>query len=154
MALERNIKNVMALLSSSNKSNHIQVVVGVLKNSSNEVLLSTRTHKTDFADHLEFPGGKKEPDETPRMTLKRELKEELGISIKDISPMGSYIYEYDAFGVELHPFLIKSYKGDPIANEKEQIVWVGIQDLNKVKIIPGSKSIVETLTNIFSIERS
>ena len=29
-----------------------------------------------------------------------------------------------------------------------------IQDLNKVKIIPGSKSIVETLTNIFSIERS
>ena len=144
----------MALLSSSNKNNHIQVVVGVLKNSSNEVLLSTRTNKTDFPDHLEFPGGKKESDETPRMTLKRELKEELGISIKDISSMGSYIYEYDAFGVELHPFLIKSYKGDPIANEKEQIVWVDIQDLNKVKIIPGSKSIVETLTNIFSIERS
>ena len=90
----------------------------------------------------------------PRIALKRELKEELGISIKDIRPMESYIYEYDAFGVELHPFLIKSYKGDPIANEKEQIVWVDIQDLNKVKIIPGSKSIVETLTNIFSTERS
>ena len=144
----------MALLSSSNKNNLTQVVVGILKNSSNEVLLSTRTHKTDFPDYLEFPGGKKELDETPRVALKRELKEELGISIKDIRPMGSYIYEYDAFGVELHPFLIKSYKGDPIANEKEQIVWVDIQDLNKVKIIPGSKSIVETLTNIFSIERS
>ena len=154
MALERNIKNVMALLSSSNKNNHIQVVVGVLKNSSNEVLLSTRTHKTDFPDHLEFPGGKKESDETPRMTLKRELKEELGISIKDILPMESYIYQYDGFGVELHPFLIKSYNGDPIANEKEQLVWVDLQDLSKVKIIPGSKTIVETLTNRFSKERS
>ena len=144
----------MALLSSSNKNNLTQVVVGILKNLGNEVLLSTRTHKTDFPDYLEFPGGKKEPHETPQIALKRELKEELGIYIEDFLPMESYIYQYDGFGVELYPFLIKSYNGDPIANEKEQIVWIDIQDLNKVKIIPGSKSIVETLTNIFSIERS
>jgi len=144
----------MVLLSSSNKNNLTQVVVGILKNSSNEVLLSTRTKKTDFPDFLEFPGGKKEPHETPRMALKRELKEELGIYIEDILAMESYIYQYDGFGVELYPFLIKSFKGDPMANEKEQIVWVDIQDLDKVKIIPGSKSIVETLTSIFSKERS
>jgi len=88
------------------------------------------------------------------MALKRELKEELGIYIEDILAMESYIYQYDSFGVELYPFLIKSFKGDPMANEKEQIVWVDIQDLDKVKIIPGSKSIVETLTSIFSKERS
>ena len=154
MALERSIKNVMALLSSSNKNNLTQVVVGVLKNSSNEVLLSTRTDKSDFPDFLEFPGGKKEPHESPSMALKRELKEELDIYIEDFLAMESYIYQYDSFGVELYPFLIKSYKGDPIANEKEQIVWVEIQDLEAVKIIPGSKSIVEKLINIFSKERS
>ncbi len=131
-----------------------RVVIGIIKNSSNEVLLSTRTKKTDFPEFLEFPGGKKEPHETPRMALKRELKEELGIYIEDILAMESYIYQYDGFGVELYPFLIKSFKGDPMANEKEQIVWVDIQDLDKVKIIPGSKSIVETLTSIFSKERS
>ena len=73
--------------------NHIQVVVGVLKNSSNEVLLSTRTHKTDFPDHLEFPGGKKESDETPKMTLKRELKEETGI-ISNIAERGWRVVGY------------------------------------------------------------
>ena len=71
------------------------MVVAVLKDSNNKILLSTRQHKTDFPDCLEFPGGKKEADETPRAALKRELKEELGIDIEDIQAMESYIYQYD-----------------------------------------------------------
>tara|TARA_B100001250_G_scaffold5948_1_gene4998 strand:+ start:3608 stop:4042 length:435 start_codon:yes stop_codon:yes gene_type:complete len=144
----------MVLLSSSKKNNLTQVVVGVLKDSSNKVLMSTRRHKNDFPDHLEFPGGKKEAHETPRMALKRELKEELSIYIEDFQAMESYKYQYDSFEVELYPFLIKSYKGNPIANENEQIIWVNLQDLCRVKVIPGSKSIVERLTNIFSKEIS
>ena len=144
----------MVLLSSSNKKNLTQVVVAVLKDSNNKILLSTRQHKTDFPDYLEFPGGKKEANETPRAALKRELKEELGIYIEDIQAMESYTYQYDSFGVELYPFFIKSYKGSPVANENEQIIWVDLQDLGKVKIIPGSKSIVETLTNTLNKERS
>ena len=130
------------------------VVTAAILLDRDKILIARRRKGKHPEFKWEFPGGKVNRDETEEEALKRELKEELGISIKDISSMGSYIYEYDAFGVELHPFLIKSYKGDPITNEKEQIVWVDIQDLNKVKIIPGSKLIVETLTNIFSIERS
>ncbi len=154
MVLERNLRNVMVLLSSSDKNNLTQVVVGVLKDSSNKILLSTRKHKNDFPDYLEFPGGKKEADETPMMALKRELKEELGIYIGEFQAMESYIYHYDRFGVHLYPFLIKSYQGSPAANENEQIIWVDIQDLDKVKIIPGSKSIVERITSLLSKDRS
>ena len=51
-----------------------QVVIGIIKNSKNEVLLSTRHHKSDFSDYLEFPGGKKKPYETTKMALKENLK--------------------------------------------------------------------------------
>ena len=144
----------MVLLSSSNKKNLTQVVVAVLKDSNNKILLSTRQHKTDFPDCLEFPGGKKEADETPRAALKRELKEELSIDVKDLLPLDKFFYEYNSFGVELFPFVVINYLGKPVANEREKIIWVDLEDLGKVKIIPGSISIVQALTEEISIGRS
>ncbi len=130
-----------------------QVVIGILKNTNNEVLLSTRHYKTDFSDCLEFPGGKKEPNESNVVALKRELKEELGINIKEILPIEKFIYQYDTLGVELYPFKIHSYSGDLVANEKEEIIWVNIEDLDKVKILPGSKPIVQSLIRDFNTDR-
>ncbi len=103
---------------------------------------------------MEFPGGKKQPYESTETALKRELKEELSIDIKDLLPMDKFFYEYNSFGVELFPFVVINYLGKPIANEKEKIIWVDLEDLGKVKIIPGSISIVQALTEEISRERS
>ena len=131
-----------------------QVVIGIIKNSKNEVLLSTRHHKSDFSDYLEFPGGKKEPYETTKMALKRELKEELNIDVEDLLSMDKFLYQYDSFGVELYPFIVINYSGKPVANEKEKIIWVDLEDLDKVKIIPGSMPILQVLANEINIKRS
>ena len=131
-----------------------QVVIGIIKNSKNEVLLSTRCYKSDFSDCMEFPGGKKQPYESTEMALKRELKEELSIDVKDLLPLDKFFYEYNSFGVELFPFVVINYLGKPVANEREKIIWVDLEDLGKVKIIPGSISIVQALTEEISIGRS
>ena len=88
------------------------------------------------------------------MALKRELKEELSIDVEDLLSMDKFLYQYDSFGVELYPFIVINYSGKPVANEKEKIIWVNLEDLDKIKIIPGSMPIVQFLTNKINIDRS
>ena len=68
--------------------------------------------------------------------------------------MDNFLYQYDSFGVELYPFIVINYSGKPVANEKEKIIWVNLEDLDKIKIIPGSMPIVQFLTNKINIDRS
>ena len=65
-----------------------------------------------------------------------------------------FLYQYDSFGVELYPFIVINYSGRPVANEKEKIIWVDLEDLDKVKIIPGSMPILQVLANEINIKRS
>lgn len=46
-------------------------------------------------DHFELPGGGQEGNEDLIDTLIREIKEEVGVTIKDIIPLGIVEYEYN-----------------------------------------------------------
>ena len=58
----------------------INVVAAVIK-EGNEFFIAQRNREKDFGLKWEFPGGKVEPRETFEDALKREIKEELKISI-------------------------------------------------------------------------
>ena len=57
----------------------VEVVAGVIRDKTGRILLARRTEGRDLAGLWEFPGGKREPGETPEAALARELHEELGI---------------------------------------------------------------------------
>ena len=59
----------------------IDVVCAVIINDKSEFLLSRRSQKRDIGK-WEFPGGKTKPNEEYQTAAEREIKEELGISIK------------------------------------------------------------------------
>jgi 8-oxo-dGTP diphosphatase len=62
------------------------VVAVALIDTDNRILLAQRPEGKQLAGLWEFPGGKVEPGERPEETLIRELREELGIAVKDPCP--------------------------------------------------------------------
>ena len=58
-----------------------QVAVGILINTAGEYLLTTRPPGKAYAGYWEFPGGKLEAGETVEQALRRELQEEIGVTI-------------------------------------------------------------------------
>lgn len=103
-------------------------------------------------DVLMTPGGTMEKNETPRVTLERELKEEINVDLISMQPFGTfYDREYD--------LILDTYfaeiKGEPKPHsEMEEIFWVNskFQD-KKVKLpAPMIKYIIPKLLKLNLIE--
>ena len=100
----------------------LQVAVGILV-SGPELLIQQRRAGTDCAGQWEFPGGKLEPGETAVQALRRELKEELNISIGAPDFLTCLEHDYDHAHVSLHTYIIREWTGKPEGLEGQAIVW-------------------------------
>ena len=74
----------------------IHVAAAAIFNSQGQVLLALRSKKQHQGGLWEFPGGKVEAGESVRDALSRELEEELGIRIDQMStrPLIQVPYHY------------------------------------------------------------
>jgi len=86
----------------------LEVVGAIIENDSGEILLAQRPVGKFLAGHWELPGGKVEPGETTAEALERELKEELGLSVRIRNQLGVYDHTYDWGGVRLHVFVVSN----------------------------------------------
>src|SRR3954467_13359096 len=77
----------------------VTVVAVALLDADNRVLLAQRPEGKHLAGYWEFPGGKMEAGETPEAALTRELKEELGIDIREscLAPLSFVSHSYEKF---------------------------------------------------------
>ena len=81
---------------------HTEVAVGILLRGDGAMLLSTRPPGKPYAGYWEFPGGKLEAGETVEQALRRELEEELGITIASASVWKVTEHDYPHALVRLH----------------------------------------------------
>ncbi|MEL0038069.1 MAG: NUDIX domain-containing protein, partial [Halieaceae bacterium] len=65
----------------------VHVAVGVLVDTEGRVLIARRAPTSHQGGLWEFPGGKVEAHETAIDALRRELTEELGVSVQSASPL-------------------------------------------------------------------
>ena len=123
----------------------IHVAVGVILNDRDEVLVAYRSKNKDQGGLWEFPGGKKEKDETIESALEREFLEEIGIQLESYSPMLKIKHDYKEYSVILDVWMITGYSKIPMGTEGQTIEWRQVQSLNFKDFPEANKEIIRLL---------
>jgi len=108
----------------------IDVVLAVIR-KGDKVFIQKRPPTGLMAGLWEFPGGKIQQGETPQSALRREIMEEMGITIKNLRPIMKIRHAYTRFKVNLHCFLAEMDKGKIHLSFAQKGEWVRLQDLRK-----------------------
>ncbi|MBI5316661.1 MAG: 8-oxo-dGTP diphosphatase MutT [Nitrospirae bacterium] len=122
----------------------IEVAAGLVHREG-RYLIARRGPGVHLAGFWEFPGGKREPDETLEACLRRELFEELGIQIDMPIPFQVIRHEYQEKIVELHFFLCRIEAGQATAIDCAEIRWVWPHELGDFEFPPADRPIIEAL---------
>lgn len=101
----------------------VEVAVGVLIAANGQFLMTSRPSGKVYAGYWEFPGGKLEAGETVAQALRRELQEELGITIGEPEPWKVELVDYPHALVRLHFCKVFQWNGDLQMREGQQFAW-------------------------------
>ena len=121
----------------------IEVVAAVIKDG-NKVFATQRGYG-DFKDGWEFPGGKVEPNETPKEALAREIKEELDIDISVDKFIDTIEYDYPKFHLTMHCFFCSMVNGHLKLIEHEAAKWVTFETIDDVDWLPADNTIIPVI---------
>jgi 8-oxo-dGTP diphosphatase len=110
-----------------------------------EFLLAKRPEGKPYPGYWEFPGGKIEPGEDARAALVRELREELGIEVREATPWITRVYTYTHATVRLHFFRVSACDGDPQPLEDQAIEWQRIEAPRVAPMLPANAPVLAAL---------
>lgn len=123
----------------------LKVAVGVIRNKKGEILISERPDHVHQGGLWEFPGGKLEPGENSYQALKRELFEELNLSISSAKPLVKIHHQYEDLSVLLDVYTVDDFQGEARGMEDQAIRWVAVSELNNYSFPVANKRIIDTL---------
>ncbi|MBU1358288.1 MAG: NUDIX domain-containing protein [Gammaproteobacteria bacterium] len=123
---------------------HTEVAVGILVRPDGALLLSTRPEGKPYAGYWEFPGGKIEAGETVVMALRRELFEELGITIADAEIWKTTEHDYPHALVRLHWCKVTAWTGEFEMREGQAMCWQQLP-LDVTPVLPGALPVLDWL---------
>lgn len=118
------------------------VAVGVLircnpAGQEGDFLLTSRPAGKVYAGYWEFPGGKFEPGESLEQALRRELQEELGITIRAVYPWQQEVFDYPHARVRLHFCKVYDWTGRFEMREAQQMAWSSLP-VSVHPVLPGT----------------
>ena len=115
----------------------VEVAVGVLIDAGGRFLLTSRPEGKVYAGHWEFPGGKLEAGESVEQALRRELHEELGITIGAAHPWQVELFDYPHARVRLHFCKVFDWQGEFEMREHQQMAWSTLP-VTVAPVLPGT----------------
>ena len=121
---------------------HTEVAVGILLRPDGAMLLSTRPPGKPYEGYWEFPGGKLEAGETVEQALRRELIEELGVTIGAASVWKVTEHDYPHALVRLHWCKVREWTGEFEMREGQTMAWQQMP-LTVAPVLPGAYPVLQ-----------
>jgi 8-oxo-dGTP diphosphatase len=123
-----------------------EVAAAVIERPDGTFLLAQRPEGKPYAGYWEFPGGKIEPGEDARGALTRELREELGIEVRESTPWITRMHAYTHATVRLHFFKVTAWDGEPQPLEDQAIRWQRVEAPDVAPMLPANAPVLAALT--------
>ena len=124
----------------------IEVAAGLVFHEG-RLLITQRPTTGHLANLWEFPGGKREPDETFEECLRRELREELAIEIETGALLADLEHAYAEKTVRLKFFRCRWVGGTPVAIGCQAFQWVDRSSLGHFTFPEADRRLLEDLRN-------
>ena len=123
------------------------VVAAVIERSDRRLLIGQRRRSDTSALKWEFPGGKVERGETPDAALARELREELGTTLRKCAPIGRVVHKYAETPEELEIlfFAAAISEGRLTPRTFEKVAWVLPKELGEYDFLAANAGLVANL---------
>ncbi len=128
----------------------VLVAACALIDTDGRVLIAQRPAGKSMAGLWEFPGGKVEAGERPEVSLIRELKEELGIIVKEdcLAPLTFASHAYPDFHLLMPLYVCRRWEGIVAAQEGQKLKWVRPADLRDYPMPPADEPLISHLTTL------
>lgn len=122
------------------------LVVAAFIERRGRVLLSQRRADQSFPLAWEFPGGKVEPGEDLISALVREIREELGCTVRIKAIVDLVFHAYPDFDLIMPVYRANIIAGIPRAREVAAIAWVPRRGLAKLSLPPADVPLAKKLS--------
>ncbi|WP_457279686.1 NUDIX domain-containing protein [Polaromonas sp. P5_D5] len=120
----------------------VDVAVGVLIRPNGDFLLTSRPPGKVYEGYWEFPGGKLEAGETVEEALRRELQEEIGVTIGAAQPWKVEMVDYPHALVRLNFCKVFDWTGELHMHEGQSFAWQNLP-VTVQPVLPGTVPVLD-----------
>jgi 8-oxo-dGTP diphosphatase len=124
----------------------VHVAAAVIRSKEKILCVQRSENKLDYiSKKWEFPGGKVEAGEELESTIKREILEELNVSINVRNFLVQVNHEYPDFRLKMDTFICEIENGEPTLSEHIDLKWLTLSELSQLDWAAADIPIVEKL---------
>jgi len=126
------------------------VVAAALIDMDNRVLLAQRPKGKQLEGLWEFPGGKLDAGEGPEEALIRELREELGVTVKPacLAPLTFASHAYEDFHLLMPLYVCRRWEGFVQPLDGQALKWVRAKNLRDYPMPPADAPLIPHLMDL------
>ena len=112
------------------------------------VLATQRSESMPHPLKWEFPGGKLKKDESPKASIVREIREELGLEVDPQRLLTPVVHNYDSQSVKLIPVVCGIVDGLILLSEHQEYRWVACEKLEELDWLEADIGVVEMIREL------